>query len=135
MGRSQARRGRAGFSLLELVLVLVILGLLATVGTLAVGPLLNNAKIATTKSTMGTIKTAITSYQLQNGSLPASIQAMVPNYLEAGNLNDDWEQPLYYLATPGAAEPYQLISGGPDMEIGTEDDISVWELDNPNQGG
>ena len=121
---------RGGFSLLELMLVVVILGLLTTVAAVALLPQAAKAKIRTTKVSMNVIKSGITQYQLEKSRVPDSIQILMPEYIEEGNLVDGWKNPFYYLPTPNGARPYTLLSGGPDGDIETPDDnIDVWTMD------
>jgi len=90
-----ARRGKAarGFSLLELTLVLVILGLLAAVAAVAIGPAADRAKVRTTKASMETIKTQIQVFEAEKSALPASLQTLADQgYLDAQKLLDGWKQ-------------------------------------------
>lgn len=121
---------RGGFSLLELMLVVVILGLLTTVAAVALLPQAAKAKVRTTKVSMNVIKSGITQYQLEKSRVPDSIQVLMPEFIEEGNLVDGWKNPFYYAATPNGARPYTLLSGGPDGDIETPDDnIDVWTMD------
>lgn len=126
--RLMTRSTRRAFSLLELMLVLVILGLLSTVAAVALLPRAEQAKISTTKASLEVIKSAITGYQIEKSRLPESLEQLVPDYLEEGKLRDGWKQPFYYRPTPGQVRPYELLSFGKDLEAGTEDDIDVWTM-------
>ena len=81
--RRPARTATRGFSLLEVTLVLVIIGLLIGGAAVAFGPALLRAQERTTKNDMATIKRAIQEYQLQNRSiLPQSLADLVPGFLD-----------------------------------------------------
>lgn len=128
---SRRDRGRAApaFSLLELMLVLVILGLLSTVAAVALLPQAEKAKVKVTKTSLSVIKTAIQGYQIEHSRLPASLDELIPDYLEEGKTRDGWKQEFYFKPTPGGAREYDLMSFGKDFEPGTEDDIDVWTMD------
>ena len=128
--RKTVSASRPGFSLLELTAVLVILGLLMGIAAVAVPAQIDKARVRTTKASMKTIKSQIESYRAENaGEAPATLQVLIPSFMEPGADIDAWEQPYYYLPTPGQAYAYTLISKGPDKEQGTEDDINIWTMD------
>jgi general secretion pathway protein G len=127
-------RVRPGFSLLELMLVLVILGLLSTVAAVALIPQAQKAKVRTTKQSMKVIKNAITQYQLEKSRVPATVVELIPEFLEDGDIRDGWKQDFYYQPTPNGARPYTLMSFGKDMTPDTEDDIDVWTMDIEDPG-
>mgnify|MGYP001817727842 CR=1 FL=1 len=121
---------RPGFSLIELTAVLVILGLLMAGAAVAVPGQIKRAKIRVTKSSMTTIKTAVNTYMADNaGDAPALIMDLIPSYIESGSELDAFSQPYFYRPTPGTSNPFELISSGPDKELGTPDDINVWTMD------
>lgn len=123
---------RPGFSLIELVAVLVILGLLMAGAAVAVPSQIKKARIRVTKTSMQTIKTQIESYRAENaGDAPATLAELIPSFMEENSDIDSFDEPYYYLPTPGAGSQhaYELRSGGPDKEMGTEDDINVWTMD------
>ncbi|MEZ6244040.1 MAG: type II secretion system protein GspG [Phycisphaerales bacterium] len=132
---ARRRHSRPGFSLLEITLVLVIIGMMMAVAAVS---LLGNAKrasIKTTKISMTTIQSAIKNYMLEHaGTPPASLNVLVTDdYLENKALKDSWDQPFYYtLNSADQLHPYQLISNGPDKQPGTEDDINIWTMDQKN---
>jgi prepilin-type N-terminal cleavage/methylation domain-containing protein len=121
---------RPGFSLIELTAVLVILGLLMAGAAIAVPKQIERARIRVTKSSMTTVKTAINTYMADYaGEAPARIIDLIPNYIEQGSEIDAWDQPYYYLPTPGTAHAFELISSGADKEFQTTDDINLWTMD------
>lgn len=132
-GRVTGRGSRAGFSLLELTLVLVILGLLSAVAAVAIGPAAERAKVRTTKASMETIKTQIQVYEAENSAVPASLETLAQQgYLEEQKLLDGWKQAFYFEATPeavaGGGRAFKLLSSGQDKQWDTEDDIDVWTM-------
>ncbi|MEM1330790.1 MAG: type II secretion system protein GspG [Planctomycetota bacterium] len=129
--RRNARRrmARSGFSLLELTLVLVILGVLGAVAAVNVLGQGDRAKETATKATMQTIKSQIDAFQLNESRKPTNLQELVTaKYLESGRIKDGWGRELIYLADGTGENPYELQSAGPDGEFGTGDEINVWTM-------
>ncbi len=128
--RNNSRRNRRGFSLLELMLVLAIIGVLMAVAAVNVLGAGGRAKARATMASMGTIKTALQSYQLEQSAYPVDLTTLVKaKYLEDKKNGDGWGRPFYY-AVPGANnQPYDLISFGEDGQGGTADDINVWTME------
>ena len=124
------RNARPGFSLIELTAVLVILGLLMAGAAIAIPKQIERARVRTTKSSMVTIKTSITTYMADNsGDVPEKLQNLIPNFIEPGSDLDAWDKAYYYLPTPGAVHAFELMSSGPDKTFQTPDDINVWTMD------
>jgi len=128
--RTTKRFVRPGFSLIELTAVLVILGLLMAGAAIAVPNQIKRARIRVTKTSMTTIKTSINTYMADHaGDAPATLAELIPQYVEQGSEIDAWDQQYYYIATPGTAHPFELISSGNDKEFQTPDDIDLWKMD------
>jgi len=139
--KKEIRTGKpdAGFSLMELVVVLVILGLLAAV----VGPniyrRLSESKDQIARIQIGELESALQIYAFDMGRFPSTaegLQAMVQNptgtdswkgpYLKKGVPTDPWERPYGY-KSPGDHNDYDLYSFGADGVEGTDDDIASWK--------
>ncbi|MGE3107946.1 MAG: type II secretion system protein GspG [Phycisphaerales bacterium] len=117
-----------GFTLLEMMLVLLIIGLLMTVAVMNLTGQSTTARIGTTKAKLSQYKTAINTYFISNGSYPVSLQAMVPNPLESVS-KDAWKRDFVYSPNSNdPTKPYLLYSQGP-KENDPSDDISVWNID------
>ncbi len=135
-------RWSRGFTLTELLIVLVIVGLLAAL----VGPTLyqriNPAKQSVARAQMENFMTALDSYFLDNGSFPASqpglgaLRAKPEGaakwngpYLKKEIPPDPWGNPFVY-RSPGRNGGYEILSYGADGKEGGEGDnadINSWE--------
>ena len=142
-------RGNRGFSLIELMVVVIILGILA----MYIGPKLmgrtEQAKEVQTRVQIEGLETALKLYKLDNGFYPTTeqgLQALVERpdaenvsqnwrkggYLEKGKVpKDPWGNEFIYLS-PGIQGDYDITSYGADGVPGGEDenkDINSWEIE------
>lgn len=134
-----------GFSLIEIMVVLLIIGLMAAV----VAPqILGNQEEAQLKKAAVDIQQlegALEMYKLRNNRFPTTeqgLQALVSmptidpvprNYPEQGFIKRLPEDPWgndYQLISPGETAAIDIYSLGPDGMAGTEDDIGNWNLNN-----
>jgi general secretion pathway protein G len=143
-GRKFTRKGtkrNKGFTLIEILAVLIILGLLAALIVPKVISRVEQSRIETTKLQMKAIKNALEQYKLDNGFYPTTQQGLkalvqkpttppIPQnwhqYLEKVP-KDAWGHPFIYIS-PAPNHPYDLKSVGPDGKEGTEDDIDIWNI-------
>jgi general secretion pathway protein G len=139
VGRTSDPRGR-GFTLVELLLVLVILSILASVVVINVYKRPEQARIAAAKADISTIDGCLESFNLDCGRFPTSeegINALIEQpsdvknwqgpYLKKGLPKDPWGRDYQY-SRPGQhnADSFDLWSNGPDGQPGTDDDITNW---------
>ncbi len=140
---------RRGFTLIELMVVIVILGILAG---LIVPRIMNRpeqAKRLKARMQIESMGTALKLYKLDNGAYPTTeqgLQALVEppssgntpknwrqgGYLEKGRVpSDPWGNDFIYLS-PGIHDDFDIISYGADGTAGGEDknaDINSWEIE------
>ena len=123
----------AGFTLLELLVVLVVLGLLAAVVTPQVMNLFSGAKTDTARLQAESLATAVSYFHIDTGVYPSTeegLQALWtrppqarnwrgPYVRKAEHLRDPWGQVWRY-RVPGAAAPYDIYSLGADGREGGE---------------
>ncbi len=123
-----ARAARAGFTLVELLLVVAILATLATVVAVKFGGLGEQSRIAATRTSINSIKTAVETYEIRMGKYPGSLDDLTvgsdsaPALLEKGSINDSWGNPFEFKKT--GTYDFKIVSAGPDGQMGTEDDIT-----------
>jgi general secretion pathway protein G len=126
-----AGRAQRGFTLIEVMIVLVIIGLIAGAVGFAVVPKLKKAKIETAKIGVRKIsEAAIMFMQLPGGACPKSIDELVAGGdLRKNDAKDAWGTP-YTLRCPGTQDPdgVDVISAGPDKQPNTTDDIQSWNV-------
>lgn len=118
-----------GFSLLELTLVLVILGVLMAVAAVNVLGQGEKAKATATRASLSVIKNGLQEYHLNYSAYPPDLQTLVlAKILEAGKLSDGWKRPFMYDPIgPSPEQPFILFSRGSDGQSPSQDDISVFE--------
>jgi prepilin-type N-terminal cleavage/methylation domain-containing protein len=75
--------GAKGFTLVELLVVIVILGILGAVVVFAVGGISGRGQDAACRTENRSIKTAAEAYRAREERLPANMAAMVPDFLES----------------------------------------------------
>ena len=124
-------RHAAGFTLLEMMLVVVIIGLLATVVVVNLAGSSDEARRGATIATMSQVKQALTNYYSKHGGYPQSLTQLTQgsNPLLERLPQDAWKRELLYM-TPGldAGKPFTLFSQGKDGQPSTPDDINVWTM-------
>ncbi|ROT99661.1 type II secretion system protein GspG [Marinobacter sp. R17] len=139
----------AGFTLIEIMVVMVILGLLVAIVAPNILGRSDQARVTVAQTQMSNIANALDLYRLDNGSYPSTqqgLQALVSkpsgspepkNWNPDGYLKnvpqDPWDNDYQYIS-PGVNGPYDLFSYGSDGREGGEGDAAdISVQDNPDQ--
>jgi general secretion pathway protein G len=139
----KAVRNIQGFTLLEVMVVIVILGILASMVVPNLLGSQDRANIQKAVSDINALETSLTMYKMDNYKYPSTeqgLEALVTEtdiepaarrFPQGGYVkrlpNDPWGSE-YQLLNPGEHGTMDVFSMGPDGEPGTEDDIGNWNL-------
>jgi general secretion pathway protein G len=140
------RRSQSGFTLIEIMVVVVILGILAALVVPQVMNRPDQAKVTVAKGDIKAIGAALDMYKLDNFAYPSTqqgLEALVSrpsgnpppkNWNKDGYLKklpiDPWGNPYQYLS-PGSKGTYDLYSLGADgKEGGSDNDADITNWDN-----
>ena len=136
--RKRRKHIRNGFTMVELMAMLIIIGLLATVAVKKVADQISKARITTTKANLKVLHDAVNQFRMDTDQYPSEDMGLldlveqppdIPNwpmggYLETTDLpKDGWGNDFYFQLYPESGKPFVIISFGPDGEEGTEDDL------------
>ena len=118
---------RGGFTLVELLLVIVILGMLAAVAVVNLQGVQGEAGVGATRTSIAAIKSAADMYEIRTGKYPDSVEALTqpigdrPAPLDDKNTKDAWGNDFQIRRTDKGVE---IRSAGPDGSFNTQDDIT-----------
>ena len=130
-----SKNRQAGFTLIEVMVVIVILGVLGMIVVPNVFGKLSSAKVDTTKITLKTVSGSLDEYYLNNGKYPSTqegLQALITpvqgtknfpdgGYIKGGKIpTDGWENDLQYVSPGQEGRKYDLFSLGADGKEGGE---------------
>lgn len=141
---ARRRARRAGFTLMEVLLVLAILVILGSLAAMSFRGVMSDADTKAAKSQVGLFKTPVDLYQIYFKHYPSSLQSLVqpppevdqakwqqniaPSFPSGTLPKDPWNND-YRFAAPGTHNPngYDIWSMGPDGVDGTPDDVGNWD--------
>ncbi|MEI7438033.1 MAG: type II secretion system major pseudopilin GspG [bacterium] len=133
---------KAGFTLVEVLLVVAILGILAGVVVVNFGGKQKGAMIKATRASIQAISLAIDLYEVDNGAFPQTLQGLVqsagePNwsgpYIKGGLPIDAWGTAFSYAKV--GDKGYEVRSAGPDRQMSTADDVTSQAVSGEAGGG
>lgn len=143
----KAEARQAGFTLVEIMVVVIIIGLLAGIVVPNVMDNLDKANVKKARADFSSLQTALKLYRIDNFNFPTTEQGLealvtkpsiapVPrNYKDSGYIDsltkDPWGNDYQYMS-PGEGHEYDIYSLGADGVSGGEGqnaDISVWDTE------
>jgi general secretion pathway protein G len=128
-------RVRKGFTMVELMAMLIIIGLLATLVVTKVATQIDKARVTTTKANLKLLHAAVNQFKMDTGRYPTEESGLmelvekpsdVTNYQEGGYLEstdipkDAWGNEFVYMLNPESGKPFVIISYGADGKEGGE---------------
>ena len=126
-----SKRRRAGFSLIEIMIVIVIIGLLAGLVTVATTGYIERAKRQRARSDLATYSGAVDAFYLAHGYYPdnqTGLKVLAPEFIKVIQ-NDPWGHSYQYVQ-PGKQGPYDIICYGADGKeggTGADADMTNWD--------
>lgn len=125
----RARHAQGGFSLIEIILVMVLIGGIVAFAASRILGGGDRAKVNLARAQVQTLAAKIDQYEMDTGALPPSLDALVDNranavgwlgpYAKAAELKDPWNHAWVY-RVPGEGRAFDLLSLGKDGQPGGE---------------
>jgi general secretion pathway protein G len=138
------RRTRTGFTLVELMVVVVIIGIMATVVTIKVTDYLVTSKQNVARSEVAQIANALELFYTENDRYPSNDEGLTlltkptpqhPSGILQGDLLDPWNHPFVYVY-PGVHKTFDIVSYGANgVEGGTGADLDITSWDSGATAG
>jgi general secretion pathway protein G len=145
MTKKQKRRRNRGFTMVELMAMLIIIGLLATLVVTRVASQIDKARVTTTKANLRILHAAVNQFKMDTGRFPSEDGGLtelieqpsdVENWEPGGYLEtteipkDAWGHEFVYELFPESGKPFVIISYGADGEEGGENyDADLYSTD------
>jgi len=137
------KRDYRGFTIIEIMAVVIIIGILASIVAFNVFGKVEDARIKATKASLGVLDDAVTQFKLDTGRFPTEEEGLnalvekptdVMNYPQDGYLKtrtvpkDSWGHDFIYRLNPEKGGPFEIVSYGADGEEGGEADTPNADL-------
>ncbi len=136
--KERKKRIKYGFTMVELMAMLIIIGLLATLVVTKVATKIDQARETTTKANLKALHSAVNQFKMDTGRFPTEDEGLIAlieqpsdvetwepgGYLETTEISKDgWGHDFIYELFPESGKQFAIRSCGPDGEQGTEDDL------------
>ncbi|MFH1884571.1 MAG: type II secretion system major pseudopilin GspG [Planctomycetota bacterium] len=136
--KKRKKRVRYGFTMIELMAMLIIIGLLATLVVTKVASKIDQARETTTKANLKALAAAVNQFRMDTGRFPSEDEQLMAlieqpsdvetwepgGYLETTEVpKDGWGNEFIFELYPESGKQFVIRSCGPDKEEGTEDDL------------
>jgi general secretion pathway protein G len=133
--KKRKRKNRLGFTMIELMAMLIIIGLLATLVVTKVATKIDQARVTTTKANLKILHNAVTQFKMDTGRFPTEEEGLkalieqpsdVKNWQPGGYLEtteipkDGWGNDFIYELNPESGKPFVIKSLGADGKEGGE---------------
>jgi general secretion pathway protein G len=134
--KRRTRKRKKAFTMVELMAMLIIIGLLATLVVTRVATKIDQARVTTTKANLKSLHAAVNQFKMDTGRFPSEDIGLIElieqpsdviNYEPGGYLEttdipkDAWGQDFIYERFPESGKPFVIKSLGADGEEGGED--------------
>ena len=145
MKKGKMRKTGKGFTMVELMAILIILGLLATLVVKKVADQVDKARVTTTKANLKALHASINQFKMDTGRFPTDEEGLdalieqpsdVMNYQPGGYLEtteitkDAWGEEFMYERFPESGKQFVVFSYGADKSEGGEDyDADLYSTD------
>jgi len=142
--RGDRERRRAGFTLIEIMIVVVILGLLATLVVMNAPAYIHRQRVKVARTNIEMLEAKVDIFYSEMGRYPKTLDELVSAKDSAGiDLKiikkvprDPWGNAFVYVVPGQGGEDYSISSLGADGQAGGDGpnaDINSWELDKTEQ--
>jgi general secretion pathway protein G len=136
--KERKKRFRYGFTMIELMAMLIIIGLLATLVVTKVASKIDQARETTTKANLKALHSYVNQFRMDTGRFPTEDEQLMAlieqptdvetwepgGYLETTEIpKDGWGNEFIFELYPESGKQFVIRSMGPDGEEGTEDDL------------
>lgn len=136
--KKRKKRVRYGFTMIELMAMLIIIGLLATLVVTKVASKIDQARFVTTKVNLKSLHTAVNQFKMDTTRFPTEDEGLMAliyqptdveiwepgGYLETTEIpQDGWNHDFIFELFPESGKQFVIRSCGPDGEEGTDDDL------------
>ena len=136
--KERKKRIKYGFTMVELMAMLIIIGLLATLVVTKVASKIDQARETTTKANLKALAAAVNQFRMDTARFPTEDEGLLAlieqpsdvetwepgGYLETTEIpKDGWGNDFIFELYPESGKQFAIRSSGPDGEQGTEDDL------------